>query len=366
MLYYFDVIRTRLELGTGVCFNSVNKFVQCDYFNTPLNWKSVPIPDLATLQCHNVIRMDVLQIREQIGSYPLLKGFSDDEIDGISKIVDHKDYSLDEVIFNADTSDSRFFVVSSGGFSLTLSNGAKRTYRPGEMFGEQAAFSSGKRLGTVVCTKPGRLFTIRSEYVMADGVLLESVRVKLLALVIRQLTNYLQEYQMDQIEPMIRLGESETMEFKKSTSLELKRAGVRSLGAFMNAKGGSVLFGIHDDGEVLGISETGNVTYDKFVRDMMGLIRSRLGTSALYKVGFDRELVKGKAVYRMFCPASLEPILHTSKAQGETYYVRQESTNRKYSFYEALLNYAERRKNHRANNNEPLTKGKVSSLFMKN
>ncbi len=45
-------------------------------------------------------------------------------------------------------------------------------------------------------------------------------------------------------------GESETLEFKRSTA-ELRRAG-ETLCAFLNGEGGQVLFGVAPDGKIIG------------------------------------------------------------------------------------------------------------------
>lgn len=49
---------------------------------------------------------------------------------------------------------------------------------------------------------------------------------------------------------LCRTGESETLEFKRTTG-ELKKA-MRTLCAFLNTRGGRVLFGVTDDGDVRG------------------------------------------------------------------------------------------------------------------
>ena len=49
---------------------------------------------------------------------------------------------------------------------------------------------------------------------------------------------------------MVAAGESETLEFKKSTG-QLQRAG-ETLCAFLNGKGGRVFFGVTDSGKIVG------------------------------------------------------------------------------------------------------------------
>jgi len=55
---------------------------------------------------------------------------------------------------------------------------------------------------------------------------------------------------LDQLRALVAGGESERLEFKKSTG-ELKE-GVQSLCAFLNGKGGQVLFGVTASGRIVG------------------------------------------------------------------------------------------------------------------
>lgn len=54
----------------------------------------------------------------------------------------------------------------------------------------------------------------------------------------------------EQIELMVKAGESETLEFKRST--DSSTSAVRTLCAMLNHKGGRVLFGVDKDGKILG------------------------------------------------------------------------------------------------------------------
>lgn len=61
------------------------------------------------------------------------------------------------------------------------------------------------------------------------------------------------EWNMDETKELLQIikkGESETVEFKKSTSL--LREGIETICAFSNRKGGYLLFGLADNGEVIG------------------------------------------------------------------------------------------------------------------
>jgi len=55
-------------------------------------------------------------------------------------------------------------------------------------------------------------------------------------------------------------GESETLEFKRSTA-ELKSA-TQTLSAFLNHRGGVLLFGVHDDGRIVGQTTAASTLHD--------------------------------------------------------------------------------------------------------
>src|SRR5438046_8097526 len=58
------------------------------------------------------------------------------------------------------------------------------------------------------------------------------------------------------LKKIIKTGESDSIEFKVSTS-QLNRA-VETLCAFLNKKGGAIIFGVKDDGEIIGEKVTDN------------------------------------------------------------------------------------------------------------
>ncbi|MCY1464978.1 putative DNA-binding domain protein [compost metagenome] len=68
----------------------------------------------------------------------------------------------------------------------------------------------------------------------------------------------------DKIRNIIRMGETDRAEFKSSFSLDLKKrekekyiedASLKTVVAFLNTNGGSLLVGVADDGEVLGLND---------------------------------------------------------------------------------------------------------------
>lgn len=72
-----------------------------------------------------------------------------------------------------------------------------------------------------------------------------------------------------ELKELIEKGESETLEFKKSTA-QLEKA-LRSICAFLNHKGGEIYFGIDKDGKIIGPTIS-----DQTLRSISQKIRQRI------------------------------------------------------------------------------------------
>ena len=85
---------------------------------------------------------------------------------------------------------------------------------------------------------------------------------------------------------LIRRGESDALEFKSTlrTNLhtgqpddKMQLAALKTIAAFLNAKGGGLLIGVADDGEVVGLQADGFPNDDKLGLHLVNLIRDRIG-----------------------------------------------------------------------------------------
>ena len=73
---------------------------------------------------------------------------------------------------------------------------------------------------------------------------------------------------LDQIQSLVRDGESEVLEFKRSTGAQ--RSALQTICAMLNTRGGRVLFGVADDGKIPGM-DVGRDTVEKLVQEMKEL-----------------------------------------------------------------------------------------------
>lgn len=156
------------------------------------------------------------------------------------------------------------------------------------------------------------------------------------------------------IRSLIMEGESETLEFKASARWDrgmgalnrtLEAAVVRSMAGLMNHRGGSLLIGVADTGEVVGI-ELDLATLrrrdrDGFEQFIVGLAERSLGAAACsyLHVTFARQ--DGNDVCRVVLEQARRPVYFT---EGRTarYFVRVGNTTRELDARETVAHVAER------------------------
>lgn len=117
----------------------------------------------------------------------------------------------------------------------------------------------------------------------------------------------------DKIKSLINQGEGLEVEFKESYN-SLSRSVFETICAFLNRKGGSILLGVADNGEIKGVKEDTLATQlDTLTRDM----NNPNIISPTFYLAKDVVEVEGKKVIFIYVPESSQP--HTYK---NSYYDR--------------------------------------------
>jgi len=123
---------------------------------------------------------------------------------------------------------------------------------------------------------------------------------------------------------LIKCGESQTVEFKETLEYDVKqnqhnpnlnKECLRTIAAFLNTDGGTLLIGIKDNGEVTGIErdleDVQRKNQDGFELKLRNLIRSRFAPPPLGKVKIDFEKLERQTVCRIdVSPLNLNQISH--------------------------------------------------------
>lgn len=142
------------------------------------------------------------------------------------------------------------------------------------------------------------------------------------------------------LEDMISDGENDELEFKSSLRWDLKEGVVnkkleevilKTIAAFANSQGGTLLIGVADDGQVVGLEpdyhSLGDVDSDKFELHLRNLIIQQFGTSfGSTKISIKFHEFAAKEICQIVTQPAKEPVILSIKDKNgqtiERFYVR--------------------------------------------
>lgn len=148
------------------------------------------------------------------------------------------------------------------------------------------------------------------------------------------------------LEELLARGEGQRLEFKSTLRVNLhtsqvdkvmEQAVVRSVAGFLNAAGGTLLIGVDDQGEVLGLANDlatlgSKQTLDGFQLHLVKLLMDALGPATMEYVNV--EVVEGR-ICRVDVRAARAPVFARGK-DGEDLYVRLQNATRRLDVRDAL------------------------------
>jgi hypothetical protein len=159
------------------------------------------------------------------------------------------------------------------------------------------------------------------------------------------------DYGAASLDEMIADGESEDLEFKSTLRWDLKLGQinkalesviVKTVSAFANTEGGTLLIGVDDDGNALGLEHdytTLNGDKDAFELHLRNLFHQQIGkpvTAACFKVSFP--LVQSMEICQIEVTRSRDPIMLTVKdkngVSSEKLYIRSGNSSQELSMSE--------------------------------
>ena len=138
------------------------------------------------------------------------------------------------------------------------------------------------------------------------------------------------ERERDDVERLILAGESERLEFKSTIRKNLEtgekdkrmeKAVLKTLVAFLNSEGGTLLVGVQDDGNIIGADVDTFENKDKMGLHLTNLISSQIGNGFLPYISVSMVDFDERVVVRVGCEPCPDPVfLRDGKA--EIFYVR--------------------------------------------
>ena len=157
------------------------------------------------------------------------------------------------------------------------------------------------------------------------------------------------------IDALIQAGENDMVEFKssirydyyrKATNRDLEKVIAKTITGFMNAKGGKLIIGVDDDGNVLGLENDFKTlkhkNRDGYEREVFRIISTQLGHEACFSNHISFYSLNEKDVCLVDIEPSEKPV-YVSDTENTTFYVRTGNATYPLTVKETV-NYLETRK----------------------
>lgn len=133
------------------------------------------------------------------------------------------------------------------------------------------------------------------------------------------------------IEQMVFHGEGIYTEFKSTLRMNLhtrqkdkamEHAAIKTINGFLNSKeGGTLVIGVADNGDALGLANDEFENEDKMELHLVNLIKSQLGTTTMLNINPSFHDYKGERIFLVDCKPSKVPV-YLKKGNDEEFYIR--------------------------------------------
>ncbi|MBI2004382.1 ATP-binding protein [Candidatus Pacearchaeota archaeon] len=135
----------------------------------------------------------------------------------------------------------------------------------------------------------------------------------------------------DEVLELIKNKESQEIEFKSTlrTNLhtnefdkKMEFSALKTISAFLNSDGGTLLLGITNEGKILGIEHDKFPDTDKFNLYLISLIKERIGKKHFHLIEIQNSVIEGRTIVKLICKKSKNPVFLKSDSNEEEFFVR--------------------------------------------
>ncbi|TXB62375.1 RNA-binding domain-containing protein [Phaeodactylibacter luteus] len=277
---------------------------------------------------------------------PELKGFSTEDLQGLSKVARLVDYQAGHEVFSIEQKGESFYIVHFGRLILYLARKEPKEYIKGQLFGEIAIFNKTSRLGTIRATEPSQLIVFDKAKTFDSDTLSDSLKMKLSWALTQKIITYLVADESANSKRIIDKGESDMVEFKESIDKYHRDKIIQTLSAFMNLNGGTVFCGVDDEGKIIGLEATTS-DIDNFKRSITSAVQRNLGSFFATQLSFDIEEIEGNMIFRIDTPPAKSPVFYRDVDkkgnEQEVFYIRTGSANIRIKKSSEIIKYVEDR-----------------------
>ena len=273
---------------------------------------------------------ETTEMLKLVHACPVFSSLEEYELKNLLPVLGKKVIPKNELIFSVDQEAKYLFLIENGSCMLSLRGKKYKTMVPGDIFGEIGIINEQVRTGSMRALEPTTLITIHGEKLFNPETVPAKVSLKIALALARRVTFYLRSREQISTQELIQNGETDFVEFKSNLRWNpetqrkdrlIEHAILKTMAAFLNAKGGTLLIGVTDEKEIIGIGEDRFENVDKMLLHLTILIKDRISTIHMEFIKFEVEQLQGKYVLRIDCEPATVPA-YLIDHNEEHFYVR--------------------------------------------
>ncbi|MCD4790705.1 MAG: putative DNA binding domain-containing protein [Bacteroidales bacterium] len=267
---------------------------------------------------------------EFLQNVSIFKNLEKEELESVLKYLFLKEIAENELVFARLEKEQILYIVRYGKLKLELTGGAEKIYKKGDVFGEVALINHHFRTGSIKATEPSMLICLNGSDLMDRNKIPSETALKVFIELARMVTSYLVTAENTSTHRLIEQGENDYVEFKstlrynlftKKFDKEIEHAALKSIAAFMNSSGGTLIIGVDDKKNIPGLENDKFRDNDHLLLHLTKLIQERIGIQHTAFVRSVVEEINGNRLLRVDVKPSPIPayLVHNN---DEILYVR--------------------------------------------
>ena len=274
--------------------------------------------------------MDKELMIQTISQHEVFKDVGSKSVGRIGEIIDYKTVKKNNYLFNIGDQPNLIYLLLKGSLTLRFPDNSKLELEPGELIGEIGLLNGDFRLGALTANEDSELISICGTRIFDTNYIPAETSLSIVRKLGKRVTNYLKSTQQTSTKELITKGENEFLEFKSTLRWNLKanrkdtritHAILKTIAAFLNSEGGTLLVGVSDNGDILGLDSDLFENQDKILLFLTNIIKSQLGTLHIKNLHFHIEQINDKSVLRIDVQGSQEPC-YLSTEKMDHFYIR--------------------------------------------
>ena len=252
----------------------------------------------------------------------------EDEIKSIAPLLFIKEIEEGQNVFARFENEQVLYIVRYGKLVLETSLDSESILKKGDVFGEIAVINNHYRTGTIKATEPTLLFGLHGNDLFQK--IQAETAIKVVVEMAKLISSYLTTAQNTSTATLIENGESEFVEFKSTLRYNLhtnkfdkniEHAALKTIAAFLNSAGGTLLVGVDDHKNLLGLEKDNFKDDDHMLLHFTKMIQERIGIKQTQYVRAIIETKESLKILRIDVRPSTSPAY--LEHNGEEYlYVR--------------------------------------------